>query len=150
APTLTITPKSPLTSFLIVDGETLLNTAKLANATNNVSTATRTVVVHVVNTNATVDDVNSFDSINNSAPTVTGGGATLNKSAAGEVAAANIAVSLNVTDDGTQLASATVTISNVLDAANEFLDATAAGAIVITNNHTASITLTGADSIANY
>src|SRR5262249_28917044 len=72
------------------------------------------------------------------------------KTATGQVAAAAIAASLGVSEDGTHLSSATVTISYVLDAGNEFLDATGNGTITVTNNHTSSITLSGSDTIANY
>ena len=113
------------------------------DGTLNSNTGTRTLNITAVNDAPALDLNGAAAGINFGPVSFTAGGA-----AVAIVDTAN----LTVTDiDNANLAGATVTISNLLDGANEVLAATTTGNITSSYNPaTGVLTLTGTDTLANY
>jgi hypothetical protein len=146
APTLTLTGVDSVANY-----QTVLRSVTYNNASQTPNTTTRSISFQVndgsLNSNVAAKSV-SITAVN-SAPTLTaGGGAPSFVEDAGPVVVDSGITPADV--DNTTLASATVTITNLLDGGAEFLAANTGGTSIVANYAAPTLTLTGVDSIANY
>ena len=146
APTLTLTGTDSLANYqLVLRRVTYNNTAAFPNATARSvafvandgtlpsNTATATVTITTVN----------------DAPVLTASGASPTFTEDGPAVAVDPAVTAADADD-TNLESATVSITNLIDTGAEVLAATTAGTAILASYVAPTLTLTGTDTVANY
>lgn len=133
---------------------TVLRTVTYNNTSNTPNTTDRTISFQANDGDSTNNLSNVATKLvsvaaSNDAPTVTtSGGVSTFTEGGGPIAVDNL---VTVTDpDSATLASATVTISNLLNPTFEFLAATTGGTSITANYVAPTLTLTGVDSIANY
>ena len=138
----------------VANYQTALRNVLYNNTSNTPSTLARTVTWQV-NDGAGVNNLSNTptSTVNvaavNDAPVLTSGGGSPSFTEGG--AAVVVDGGITVTDvDDTNLESATVTITNLLDGASETLAANTGGTSIVANYLTGVLTLTGTDTLANY
>ncbi|HEX3528831.1 MAG TPA: Ig-like domain-containing protein [Thermoanaerobaculia bacterium] len=146
APTLTLTGSDTLAHY-----QQVLRSVTYNNTSQNPTTTTRSIAFvandGTANSNTGLKSV-SVTAVNNAPVVTTTGGATSFTEDGGAV---TVDAGVTVTDpDSPSLASATVTITNLLDAGAEFLAATTAGTSITAVYAAPTLTLTGSDSQAHY
>ncbi len=145
APTVTLTGSDTLANY-----QAVLRSVTYANTSQNPNTTPRSLAFrandgtdlsNIVTTLVTVVAVND-------APAVAGTGTVTFTEDAGAVGVASGLLATDV--DNTSLASATVTITNVVDAGFEVLTVNTGATAIVANYVAPTLTLTGADTLANY
>ncbi len=145
APTLTLTGTDTLAHY-----QQVLRSVTYANSSQNPATAARSVSFvasdGVVASGAVLVTVNVVAV--NDAPALAGAGSATFTEDGGPV---GVAPALTASDvDNTNLASATVTITNLLNAGQEALAASTGGTAITASYVAPTLTLSGADTVANY
>ncbi len=145
-PTLTITGSQPVATY-----QTCLQSVTYNNTSQNPNTTTR-VISFVANdgalSSAPANKNVTVAAVNDAPVVTTTAGTTAFVEDAGAVV---IDSGVTVTDvDSANLASATVTITNVQDSGAEALTATACGAMTVGGSGTATLTITGSQPLATY
>jgi VCBS repeat-containing protein len=146
APTLTLTGTDTVAHY-----QQVLRTVAYANSSQNPSTAARSVAFVANDGTANSNTATTTVAITavNDAPVLTGGGGSPAYTENGPPVAVDPA--LGVSDaDNTSLASATVTITNLLDAGKETLAASTAGTSITASYAAPTLTLSGPDTVAHY
>jgi hypothetical protein len=144
--TLNISGSQPLATY-----QACLQSARYNNTSNNPSTTTR--VISFVANDGALSSAPATKNVSvtavNDAPvvTTTGGNTSFTEDAGAVVVDSGVTVS---DVDNANLASATVTITNVQDAGFESLAATACGAFTVGGSGTATLTITGSQPLATY
>jgi hypothetical protein len=139
-------------SFPLATYQTCLQSVRYNNSSNNPTEPPNRVVRFVVNDGAANsnngDKAVSVTAVND-APvvTTTGGNTSFTEDGPAVVVDAGVTVS---DVDNANLASATVTITNVQDVGFEGLAATACGAFTVGGSGTATLTITGSQPLATY
>jgi hypothetical protein len=146
APTLTLSGSDTLANY-----QQVLRTVTYSNSSQDPDTTSRGVDF-AANDGATASNTatrNVDMTALNDAPVLTAGGGTAAFTEGG--APVVVDPGLLVTDvDDTNLASATVTITNLLDSGAELLAASTAGTSITAVYAAPTLTLTGSDTLANY
>ena len=137
-------PTEPLTSNVnFRQGQTRANNAVVQLAADG----SVTIGVHMTGTVHVILDVSGY--FQSGGPVLTAGGGTPTFTEGGPPVAVDPGIT--VTDlTSTTLASATVTITNLLDSGSEVLAATTTGTSITANYVAPTLTLTGVDTLANY
>jgi len=146
APTLTLTGSDTVAHY-----QQVLRSVTYNNTSQNPTTTTRVISFvandGTANSNTATKSV-SVTAVNNAPVVTTTGGATSFTEAGGAV---TVDAGLTVTDaDNANLASATVTISNLLDAGSEVLATSTAGTSITAVYAAPTLTLSGSDTLAHY
>jgi len=139
-------------SFPLATYQTCLQSVRYNNSSNNPTAAPNRVVRFVVNDGAANsnngDKAVSVTAVNDAPVVTTTGGITAFTE---DGPAVVVDSGITVSDvDNTNLASATVTITNVQDVGFEGLAATACGAMAVGGSGTATLTITGSQPLATY
>jgi hypothetical protein len=146
APTLTLSGTDTLASY-----QAVLRSVSYANASEDPSTTPRVLSFTVSDGGATSSPATKSVAVTavNDAPVLAAGGGSPSFTEDGPAVAIDPALALSDPDDAT-LASATVTIENLLDAGQETLSATTAGTAISAVFVAPTLSLTGSDTLASY
>jgi hypothetical protein len=146
APTLTLTGTATLAQY-----ETVLRTVTYSNSSNTPNTTARVISFQVNDGAANSNTVTTSVSVvaNDDAPVLTAGGGSPAFTEDGGAVAVDPAITPSDVDSA-NLASATVTITNLLDAGMETLAASTGGTSITAVYAAPTLTLTGSDTLANY
>jgi hypothetical protein len=146
APTLTLTGTATLAQY-----ETVLRTVTYSNSSNTPNTTARVISFQVNDGAANSNTVTTSVSVvaNDDAPVLTAGGGSPAFTEDGAAVAVDPAITPSDVDSA-NLASATVTITNLLDAGLETLAASTGGTSITAVYAAPTLTLTGSDTLANY
>jgi hypothetical protein len=144
--TLTLTGSAPLADYI-----TALQNVQYTNASENPSTATRTLTwtVNDGDTNSNSPTSTIAVSETNDAPALVAGGGSPSFTEDGAPVAIDPAIAVSDVDDA-NLESAVVTITNLLDGASETLAANTGGTAITANYLNGVLTFSGSDTVANY
>ena len=146
APTLTLTGSDTLANY-----QQVLRSVTYANGSQNPSAAGRNIAFQANDGTSNSNIVATVVGITavNDPPVLTAGGGSPTFTEDGSPVAVDPGLVVVDVDSGS-LASATVTITNLLNAGDELLAATTAGTGITASYTAPTLTLTGADSVANY